>query len=116
MLELIAGGVRYRRVGCHELNMESSRRWAGEAIALANGPVEVCNTLMMGTALVELRCGCLGCVCDSVGACTVLLLARYVCSHAIFTVYVDCTPTRPDDHEYGVTRYGKASTPSPALC
>lgn len=30
-------------------------------------------------------------------------------SHSIFTVHIDATPTRPDDHEYGMTRYGKVS-------
>ena len=25
------------------------------------------------------------------------------------TIYCDCTPLRPDDHEYGVTRFGKVS-------
>ncbi|PRW61495.1 kinesin motor catalytic domain [Chlorella sorokiniana] len=54
-LQVLSMAVRHRRVGSHELNMESSR------------------------------------------------------SHSIFTAYIDCTPTRADDHEFGMTRYGKVS-------
>lgn len=53
--QVISRGMKHRKMGSHELNLESSR------------------------------------------------------SHSIMTVYIDAVATNPDDHDYGVPKFGKVS-------
>ncbi|DBA73314.1 TPA: hypothetical protein ACH3X1_011366 [Trebouxia sp. C0004] len=55
MLEVISRGMKHRKMGSHELNLESSR------------------------------------------------------SHSIMTVYIDAVTTSPEDHDYGIPKFGKVS-------
>ncbi|KAL0045664.1 hypothetical protein WJX82_001027 [Trebouxia sp. C0006] len=55
MLEVISRGMKHRKMGSHELNLESSR------------------------------------------------------SHSIMTVYIDAVTTSPEEHDYGIPKFGKVS-------
>ncbi|KAK9804731.1 hypothetical protein WJX72_002675 [[Myrmecia] bisecta] len=55
MLQVISRGMRHRKMGSHELNLESSR------------------------------------------------------SHSIMTVHCDASPSNPEDHDYGIPKFGKIS-------
>jgi hypothetical protein len=119
---VLALAVRHRRVGSHEMNEKSSRShsiFTGGHCLPAGRPA--CRPARLPAAYRSAQqTASLGC-CRVEGTWLLLRCSLTASSNAWRTraactchpslppsaVYIDCTPTRPDDHEYGITRYGK---------
>lgn len=123
-LQLLSLAVRHRRVGSHELNMESSRShsiftggaragggsWRLAALAALAAPTHLAALAALTPAVPASSMGCRHRAARHAIADADEPTCAPVRASGCAAVYVDCTPTRPDDHEFGITRYGKVGT------
>ncbi len=93
--------VRHRRVGSHELNMESSR-----SHSIFKGGLDLSKRFVK--LFSDPPCtACTGYVTCCLAVWLVPPASSHVYSLCPRAAFIDCTPTRADDHEFGMTRYGK---------